>query len=73
MWEASITAINKYLSVTRIGEDERHPPKHELWYAHAAMNSGKWTAMTYGALDAFFPAVLSLSGDFGRASLLQES
>src|SRR6266478_2025312 len=32
MWEASITAINKYLSVTRIGEDERHPPKHELWY-----------------------------------------
>ncbi|HEX7720693.1 MAG TPA: glycoside hydrolase family 47 protein [Pyrinomonadaceae bacterium] len=73
MWEASISAINKYLSVTRIGEDEGTPAKHELWYAHADMNNGKWTAMTYGALDAFFPAVLSLSGDFDRASLLQES
>ncbi len=37
------------------------------------MNTGKRTATTYGALDAFFPAVLALSGDLNRARLLQES
>jgi hypothetical protein len=37
------------------------------------MNTGKRTATTYGALDAFFPAVLALSGDFYRAARLQES
>jgi mannosidase alpha-like ER degradation enhancer 2 len=37
------------------------------------MNTGKRTATTYGALDAFFPALLALSGDLNRASLLQES
>ena len=47
--------------------------KPELWYGHSDMNTGKRTATTYGALDAFFPAVLALSGDLNRASLLQES
>jgi mannosidase alpha-like ER degradation enhancer 2 len=47
--------------------------KPELWYGHADMNTGQRTATTYGALDAFFPAVLALSGDLNRASLLQES
>jgi mannosidase alpha-like ER degradation enhancer 2 len=37
------------------------------------MSSGQRTATTYGALDAFFPAVLALSGDLNRAQLLQES
>lgn len=37
------------------------------------MNSGKRTATNYGALDAFFPAVLALSGDLSRAKRLQES
>ena len=45
----------------------------ELWYGHADMNSGQRTTATYGALDAFFPAVLALSGDLNRAKLLQES
>ena len=32
------------------------------------MNTGKRTATTYGALDAFFPAVLALSGDLDARS-----
>src|SRR5688500_18966143 len=64
MWEESIVAINKYL------QDER---EGELWYGHADMNTGGRRATTYGALDAFFPAVLVLSGDLPRAKRLQES
>ena len=68
MWNESITAINQYLR-----DETRGRMKPELWYGHADMNAGKRTATTYGALDAFFPAVLALSGDLNRASLLQES
>ena len=68
MWEDSIAAINQYLR-----DEKNGPAKPELWYGHADMNSGKRTETTYGALDAFFPAVLALSGDLNRASMLQES
>ena len=64
MWTDSITAINKYL------KDEY---KGELWYGHADMNTGARGATTFGALDAFFPAVLALSGDVRRAKELQDS
>ena len=64
MWKASIPAINKYLA------DE---VRGELWYGHADMNTGKRTATDYGALDAFFPALLALSGDVPRAARLQDS
>jgi mannosidase alpha-like ER degradation enhancer 2 len=64
MWSDSITAINKYLA------DQK---RDELWYGHADMNTGARRATTYGALDAFFPAVLALSGDLKRAKLLQDS
>jgi len=64
MWNESITAINKYLA---------DDVQDELWYGHADMNSGKRRATTYGALDAFFPAVLALSGDLKRAKRLQDS
>jgi mannosidase alpha-like ER degradation enhancer 2 len=37
------------------------------------MNTGARTATVYGALDAFFPAVLALSGNLDRAARLQES
>jgi mannosidase alpha-like ER degradation enhancer 2 len=73
MWNDSIVAVNSYLAVNRRIEPDRSPARKELWYAHADMNIGKYTATTYGALDAFFPAVLALSGDLNRASLLQES
>jgi mannosidase alpha-like ER degradation enhancer 2 len=68
MWDDSIVAINRYLR----DETEGHQ-KPELWYGHAEMNFGKRTATTYGALDAFFPAVLAISGDLRRARLLQDS
>lgn len=64
MWEDSIVAINKYLA------DE---VRGELWYGHADMNTGKRGATTYGALDAFFPAVLAMGGDLERAKRLQDS
>jgi hypothetical protein len=64
MWNASIPAIQKYLA-----DDVRG----ELWYGHADMTTGKRTATTYGALDAFFPALLALSGDIPRARRLQAS
>jgi mannosidase alpha-like ER degradation enhancer 2 len=37
------------------------------------MNTGKRTTSHYGALDAFFPAVLALSGDMDRAEHLEDS
>jgi ER degradation enhancer, mannosidase alpha-like 2 len=73
MWRESIAAINKYLAVNIRIEPDQSPPSKELWYGHADMNTGKRTATTYGALDAFFPAVLALSDDLDRARLLQES
>ncbi len=68
MWDESITAINKYLA-----DELRTAAGAELWYGHAEMNTGKRAVTTYGALDAFFPAVLALSGDLYRARELQAS
>lgn len=64
MWNASIPAVHKYLADEISGE---------LWYGHADMQTGKRTATTYGALDAFFPALLAFSGDIARARRLQAS
>jgi len=64
MWEASISAVNKYLA------DEI---RGGLWYGHADMRTGKRTKTEYGALDAFFPALLAFSGDLERARHLQAS
>ena len=64
MWNASIPAVHKYLADETSGE---------LWYGHADMQTGRRTATTYGALDAFFPALLALSGDITRARRLQAS
>jgi mannosidase alpha-like ER degradation enhancer 2 len=72
MWLESIQAVNKYLADEFVREGSRQSSP-ELWYGHADMNTGKRTATTYGALDAFFPAVLALSGDLNRAKRLQAS
>jgi mannosidase alpha-like ER degradation enhancer 2 len=64
MWQASISAINKYLADNI---------RAELWYGHVDMDTGRLTAPQYGALDAFFPAVLAHSGDVRRARRLQTS
>ncbi|MES2222064.1 MAG: glycoside hydrolase family 47 protein [Acidobacteriota bacterium] len=64
MWRSSLVSINKYLA------DQR---PNGLWYGQANMDTGARTTTSYGALDAFFPAVLALSGDVERAARLQHS
>jgi len=64
MWRDSETAIDKYLA-------DRRPDG--LWYGQADMNTGARTHTFYGALDAFFPAVLVLDKDARTAAALQES
>lgn len=64
MWNTSIPAVHKYL-----GDEIRG----ELWYGHADMNTGARDGTSFGALDAFFPALLALSGDTDRARRLQAS
>ncbi len=64
MWLESVTAIDKYLA-----DDQATG----LWYGQADMNSGQRTHTFYGALDAFFPAVLALGDDVHRAAELQDS
>jgi ER degradation enhancer, mannosidase alpha-like 2 len=64
MWEASIPAVNKWLA------DE---VRGELWYGHTDMQTGGRTKTEYGALDAFFPGLLALSGDLERGRRLQAS
>lgn len=64
MWKTSIAALNKYVA---------DPTSGGLWYAQVNMNTGAKVSTHYGALDAFFPAVLALSGDLERAAQLQQS
>jgi len=64
MWQTSIAAVNKYLADDVDGA---------LWYGYADMRTGARTHTTFGALDAFFPALLASSGDLTRAARLQDS
>lgn len=73
MWDESIVAINKYLADEATRTDLPTGPAKLVWYGHADMNTGARRASTFGALDAFFPAVLALSGDLQRARRLQVS
>jgi mannosidase alpha-like ER degradation enhancer 2 len=77
MWEGSISKVHSYLADE--GTDMTQPSRSgsvrvgDLWYGHADMNTGKRTATTTGALDAFFPGLLALDGDLNRARALQDS
>ncbi len=64
MWKASIKAVNKYLA---------DKAATGFWYGHTDMNTGKRISTHFGALDAFFPAELALSGDLKRAEALENS
>jgi mannosidase alpha-like ER degradation enhancer 2 len=64
MWKSSVQAVNKYLADST---------KSGLWYAQADMNTGKHISTQFGALEAFFPAVLARDGDEDRAKRLEES
>ena len=64
MAAASFPALQKYLPDEVDGK---------LWYGHADMDTGKRTTTEYGALDAYFPAVLALAGYLDEAKRLQDS
>jgi mannosidase alpha-like ER degradation enhancer 2 len=64
MWKESIKAVNKYLA---------DDTKAGLWYAQVDMNTGKRLSTHFGALDAFFPAVLARSGEIQKARRLEDS
>jgi len=64
MFDAGMKAVNKYLADTTFGG---------LWYGQANMFTGARTGTRFGALDAFMPGLLVLSGDITRAIELQEN
>ena len=64
MWDSSVAAIGRYLA------DQRPTG---LWYGHANMDTGERTLTHFGALDAFFAAVLAKSGDTAHAAQLMAS
>jgi len=64
MWRESIGALNRYLA---------DDAPTGFWYGQVDMLTGKRTATEFGALHAFFPAVLALGGDLGRARRLEAS
>jgi mannosidase alpha-like ER degradation enhancer 2 len=64
MWKQSIATLNQY-----VADDATSG----LWYGHVDMITGKRAATEFGALDAFFPAVLALSGNLPQAQRLLDS
>ena len=64
MWRESRRAIDAHLADERFGG---------LWYGVSDRKTGARTATGFGALQAFFPAVLALDGDLDRARRLEES
>ncbi|NBC15696.1 MAG: glycoside hydrolase family 47 [Bacteroidetes bacterium] len=64
MWETHRPALHEHLAMQENGG---------LWYGWVDMHTGAEIAPHFGALDAFFPAVLVLDGDLERAAALQES
>ncbi len=64
MWDVHVAALNAHVAEDVDGA---------LWYGHVDMTSGARIASRYGALDAFLPGLLALSGDVPRARRLQDS
>jgi len=64
MWLTSRRAIHRYLA-------DDGPAG--LWFGVADMRTGRRTATEFGALQAFYPAVLALDGELGRARRLEDS
>ena len=64
MWQNTIAAVNAHVADEASGG---------LWYGHVNMKTGKQRSTIFGALYAFFPAVLALGGDLDRAARLEDS
>jgi hypothetical protein len=58
IWDSSIVPIQKYIA---------EPRGAMLWYGKADMNTGKKIHAQVELWDAYFPALLALSGDLERA------
>ena len=58
IWDVSITAIQKNIA---------EPLKNGLWYGKVDMNTGEKVNSEVTLWDAYFPALLALSGDIERA------
>ncbi len=58
IWDTSIRAIQKHIA---------EPKKNGLWYGKVNMNTGKKENAEVTLWDAYFPALLALSGDIERA------
>ena len=64
IWEESLIVIQKYLAEDVDGQ---------LWYGRVDMNTGEHVSSVVTLYDAFFPAILALSGHMGSAILLQQT
>lgn len=64
MWDTSIVAIQKYIADDRSGM---------LWYGTVNSYTGKNVSSEITLWDAYFPALLALSGDMSRAGRLLHS
>jgi len=64
IWQNSIDKVNNYLPEMYDGN---------LWYGRVDMNTGEHVSSVITLYDAFFPAILSLSGDTSRAIDVQKS
>lgn len=64
VWEQSIPKVHSYLS-------ERFDGK--LWYGRSNMYTGEKESSVITLYDAFFPAILSLSGDVEKAKDFQNT
>jgi ER degradation enhancer, mannosidase alpha-like 2 len=69
MWETSVAALNQYVAQTVTNPDG----SASFWYGEADRTTGARTGTQFGALAAFFPAELALSGDLDRARRLEDS
>jgi hypothetical protein len=63
-WDQSIISIQKYIA------DE---VDSSLWYCQVNMTTGQRVSRIVTLYDAFFPAVLALSGDIANAARYQDS
>lgn len=64
MWEHSLAAVERYLADTSGGA---------RWYGQADMETGKRTGTRFGALEAFFPALLALGNETRKGAELEAS
>jgi len=64
IWDESIGPVHKFIA-------EEYEDK--LWYGRSNMHSGEHNSSVITLYDAFFPAILAISGDMERAERLQET